>query len=217
VLVTTTDRPTVTHTPTAPTTATPAFGAGLADPAGLGLTAFAATTFFLSAVNAGWIKASAIGVVFGLALFYGGIAQLLAGMWEFAKGNSFGAVAFSTYGAFWLSFWYLQTHTDLSKATPKETEHAIGLYLLIWALITAYLMIAALRVNTVVLAVFVLLTLTFIALGIGEWTGKAPGVGLSKVGGYLGLITAIVAWYGSFAIVTNFTFKKVVLPVGPRA
>jgi uncharacterized protein len=214
VLVTTTDRPT---TPTAPTATVPAFGAGLADPAGLGLTAFAATTFFLSAVNAGWIKASAVGVVFGLALFYGGIAQLLAGMWEFAKGNSFGAVAFSTYGAFWLSFWYLNVHTDLSKASPKDAQHAIGLYLLIWALITAYLMIAALRVNTVVLAVFVLLTLTFIALGIGEWGGKAPGVGLSKVGGYLGLVTAIVAWYGSFAIVTNFTFKKVVLPVGPRA
>jgi hypothetical protein len=203
--------------PTPTTTTAPAFGAGLADPAGLGLTAFAATTFFLSAVNAGWIKADAAGVVLGLALFYGGAAQLLAGMWEFAKGNSFGAVAFSSYGAFWLSFWYLEAHTDLSKTLPKHAEHAIGLYLFIWAIITAYLMIAALRVNLVVLAVFVLLTLTFLALAIGEWNGKAPGVGLSKVGGYLGLATAIVAWYGSFAIVTNFTFKRVVLPVGPRA
>lgn len=213
----TTTQPTTTAASTAAPAAAPAFGAGLADPAGLGLTAFAATTFFLSAVNAGWIKASAVGVVFGLALFYGGIAQLLAGMWEFAKGNSFGAVAFSSYGAFWLSFWYLQTHTDLSKASPKAAEHAVGLYLLIWAVVTAYLMIAALRVNTVVLTVFVLLTITFVLLGIGEWSGKAPGVGLSKVGGYFGLLTAIAAWYGSFAIVTNFTFKKVVLPVGPRA
>jgi uncharacterized protein len=212
VLVTTSE-----PTTTAPTPAAPSFGLGIADPAALGLGGFAATTFFLSAVNAGWIKASAVGVVFGLALFYGGIAQLLAGMWEFTKGNSFGAVAFSSYGAFWLSFWYLNVHTDLSKASPKEAEHAIGLYLFIWAIITAYLMIAALRTNMVVLTVFVLLTLTFIALGIGEWGGKAPGVGLSKVGGYLGLLTAIVAWYGSFAIVTNFTFKKVVLPVGPRA
>jgi succinate-acetate transporter protein len=216
VLVTTTEHEHLSTTPTAPRTTT-GFGVGLADPAGLGLTAFAATTFFLSAVNAGWIKATAVGVVFGMALFYGGIAQLLAGMWEFAKGNSFGAVAFSTYGAFWLSFWYLQVHTDLSKASPKEANHAIGLYLLIWALITAYLMIAAIRVNAVVLAVFVLLTLTFIALGLGEWAGKAPGVGLSKVGGYLGLVTAVVAWYGSFAIVTNYTFKRTVLPVGPRA
>jgi succinate-acetate transporter protein len=215
VLVTTTDS---TPTSNPPVAAAPAaFGVGLADPAGLGLTGFAATTFFLSAVNAGWIKADAVGVVLGLALFYGGAAQLLAGMWEFAKGNTFGAVAFSSYGAFWLSFWYLNAHTDLTKASPKHVEHAIGLYLLIWAIITAYLMIAAFRVSAVVLAVFVLLTLTFIALGIGEWTGKAPGVGLSKVGGYLGLATAIVAWYGSFAIVTNFTFKRVVLPVGPRA
>ena len=122
----------------------------MADPAGLGLTAFAATTFFLSAVNAGWINASAEGVVFGLALFYGGLAQLLAGMWEFAKGNTFGAVAFSSYGAFWLSFWYLVAHTDLSKAAPTTPTMAIGLYLLIWTIITAYLMIAALRTNTVV-------------------------------------------------------------------
>ena len=78
-------------------------------------------------------------------------------------------------------------------------------------------MIASLRTNTVILTVFVLLTITFILLGIGAWQGKAPGVGLSKVGGYVGLLTAIAAWYGSFAIVTNFTFKKVVLPLGPRA
>jgi uncharacterized protein len=213
VLVTTTDQP----TPAPAAAAAPAFGAGIADPAALGLTGFAATTFFLSAVNAGWINASAEGVVLGLALFYGGIAQLLAGMWEFSKGNSFGAVAFSSYGAFWLSFWYLVAHTDLSKASAHDANHAIGFYLFIWMIVTAYLTIAAFKTNTVVLTVFVLLTLTFLALAIGAWTGKAPGVGLSKVGGYLGLLTAIAAWYGSFAIVTNFTFKKVVLPVGPRA
>jgi uncharacterized protein len=212
VLVTTTEPTTAAPTPAAPT-----FGLGIADPAALGLTGFAATTFFLSAVNAGWINASAEGVVLGLALFYGGIAQLLAGMWEFSKGNSFGAVAFSSYGAFWLSFWYLVAHTDLSKASPHDANHAVGMYLIIWTIVTAYLMIAAFRTNMVVLTVFVLLTLTFLALAIGAWTGKAPGVGLSKVGGYLGLLTAIAAWYGSFAIVTNFTFKKVVLPLGPRA
>ncbi len=210
-----TDRDLMSEPPVSP--APPISGAGLADPAGLGLTAFAATTFFLSAVNAGWIKADAVGVVLGLALFYGGAAQLLAGMWEFAKGNSFGAVAFSSYGAFWLSFWYLNTHTDLSKTAPKDANHGIALYLFIWALITAYLTIAATRTNLVVLGVFVLLTLTFIALAFGEWSGKAPGVGLSKVGGYLGLLTAIVAWYGSFAIVTNYTYKRPILPVWARA
>jgi uncharacterized protein len=210
---------TTTPAPAAPAAAPPTsfFGAGLADPASLGLTAFAATTFFLSAVNAGWLPASTEGVVLGLALFYGGLAQLLAGMWEFAKGNTFGAVAFSSYGAFWLSFWYLVAHTDLSKAKPDDANNAIGLYLLIWALITLYLTVAALKTNTVILVVFVLLTLTFLALGLGAMGNKAPGVGLSKIGGYLGLLTALAAWYGSFATVANFTFKRTVLPVGPRA
>jgi succinate-acetate transporter protein len=197
--------------------ATPLFGAGIADPAGLGLTAFAATTFFLSAVNAGWLPVSSTPIVFSLALFYGGLAQLLAGMWEFTKGNGFGAVAFSSYGAFWLSFWYIQTHTDLSKATPDGVNHGVGLYLIIWAIITAYLTVAALRTNTVVLVVFVLLTLAFLALGLGAWGGKPADVGLTKVGGYIGLLTAVAAWYGSFATVANFTFKRTVLPVGPRA
>jgi succinate-acetate transporter protein len=216
VLVATTEA-TSTQTP-APTPGPVAtFGAGLADPAGLGLTAFAATTFFLMAVDAGWLPASATPIVFSMALFYGGLAQLLAGMWEFAKGNSFGAVAFSTYGAFWLSFWYINTHTDLSKATPHAINHGIGLYLFIWALITAYLAVAAMKTNTVVLTVFVLLTITFLLLGFGAWAGKPADVGLTKVGGYVGLLTALAAWYGSFATVANFTFKRTVLPVGPRA
>ena len=80
-------------------------GSHIADPAPLGLAAFALTTFILSVVNAGIIPATVEPVVFGLALVYGGIGQLLAGMWEFAKGNTFGATAFSSYGAFWISFW----------------------------------------------------------------------------------------------------------------
>ena len=90
----------------------PHFGAGIADPGPLGPGAFAMTTFFLSSVNAGWLPNSVEGVVLGLALFYGGIVQVFAGMWEFAKGNTFGALAFSSYGAFWLSFWYLVAHTE---------------------------------------------------------------------------------------------------------
>jgi succinate-acetate transporter protein len=218
--VTTTDpnAVTVSRTGEPSTTAAPEsmFGSGFADPAGLGLTAFAATTFFLSAVNAGWIPSTVEPVVLGLALFYGGIAQLLAGMWEFVKGNSFGAVAFSSYGAFWLSFWYLSAHTDLSKA-GADANKGVGMYLVIWTIVTAYLMIAALRTNTVVLGVFVLLTLTFLALAIGAFNSDVAGNGWTQIGGYLGLVTAIVAWYGSFATVTNYTFKRPVLWVGPRA
>ena len=97
-------------------------GAHIADPAPLGLAAFALTTFILSFVNADLVKAEP--VVFGLALAYGGLAQLLAGMWEFAKGNTFGATAFSSYGAFWISFWYLTGHTDLQRdLRGRRLEH----------------------------------------------------------------------------------------------
>ena len=88
----------------------PSAGASFADPGPLGLAAFAGTTFFLSVVNTSMLSGSVEGAVLGLALFYGGIAQLLAGMWEFVKGNTFGALAFSSYGGFWLSFWYLVDH-----------------------------------------------------------------------------------------------------------
>src|SRR6185369_14793172 len=84
--------------------------AAIADPAPLGLAAFALTTFVLSSVNAGLLPATVVGTVFGLALFYGGIVQVFAGLWEFTKGNTFGSTAFCSYGAFWLSFWYLVVH-----------------------------------------------------------------------------------------------------------
>jgi len=186
-------------------------GAHLADPAPLGLAGFAMTTFFLSTVNAGIIPKTVEGVVLGLAFFYGGIAQLAAGMWEFAKGNTFGAVAFSSYGAFWLSFWYLVAHTDLSAA-GADAEKGVGVYLLAWTIFTAYMTVAAIRTSGAVLAVFVALTLTFLFLALGDLTTTS---GLTKVGGWLGLLTAIFAWYASFAAVTNETWRRTVLPVFP--
>lgn len=203
---------TTEHTSYEPRVAAMTPGASIADPAPLGLAAFALTTFFLSTVNAGLIPASVEPVVFGLAFAYGGGAQLLAGMWEFAKGNTFGATAFSSYGAFWLSFWWLTGHTDLSKVGP-DLDKGIGLYLLAWGIFTLYMTIAASRVSGAVLTVFVLLTLTFFALAFGKFTGAPMW---SHVGGYLGLLTAVAAWYTSLAGVTAFTFKRQWLPVGPR-
>lgn len=180
----------------------------IADPAPLGLGAFALTTFVLSVVNANIVSSSEIGAVFGLALAYGGIGQFSAGLWEFAKGNTFGATAFCSFGAFWVSYWWLTAHT-----TPVPTNKGVGLYLLAWGIFTLYMTVAALRVSGAVLLVFVLLTLTFFVLAIGEFiTSDTWG----HVGGYLGILTAIAAWYASFAGVTNFTFKKTVLPTGPR-
>jgi succinate-acetate transporter protein len=188
----------------------PVPGAHLADPAPLGLAAFALTTFILSFVNTGLFKAEP--VVFGLALAYGGLAQFAAGMWEFAKGNTFGATAFTSYGAFWLSFWWLTGHTDLSAFTGSEATDTIGLYLLGWGIFTAYMTIAATRVSGAVLAVFVLLTITFVVLAIGEF---ATSEGISKVGGWVGLATALAAWYASLAGVTAFTHKRSVFPTRP--
>ncbi|HET7066291.1 MAG TPA: acetate uptake transporter [Nocardioides sp.] len=188
-------------------------GAHIADPAPLGLGAFALTTFMLSVVNAGWLPSTVEPVVFGLALAYGGIAQFGAGIWEFAKGNTFGATAFCSFGAFWVSFWWLTGHTDLSGASADDAAHGVGWYLLIWGIFTLYMTVAALRVSGAVLAVFVLLTLTFFVLAWGEF---ATSTGIHKFGGYLGLLTAVAAWYASFAGVTAFTWKRQLAPVGPR-
>lgn len=195
-------------------------GAALADPGPLGLAGFAGTTFVLSVVNTNMLGASVQGVVLGLALFYGGLAQLLAGMWEFVKGNTFGALAFSSFGAFWLSFWYLINHLP-TGAKPNDLFHGIGLYLLMWAIFTAYMTVAATRVSGAVLAVFALLTLTFIALAVGWFAYSVPeftrnSSGWIHLGGWLGLVTALAAWYASFAGVTNSTFKRVLLPTFPR-
>lgn len=187
-------------------------GAGFADPAPLGLAAFALTTFVLSVFNAGLIETGEA-VVLGLAMFYGGIAQLFAGMWEFAKGNTFGAVAFTSYGAFWLSFWYLVEHADLSTAQGRDAAHAVGVFLLAWGIFTTYMFVASIRVSGVVMMVFAWLTVTFFVLAIGDLSGVTAW---TKAGGWLGLVTACLAWYGSFAAVANSTFRRVVLPTFPR-
>jgi uncharacterized protein len=191
----------------------------LADPAPLGLAGFAGTTFFLSVINTHMLSDTVLTGVLGLALFYGGIGQFAAGMWEFARGNTFGALAFSSFGAFWLSYWFLVDHvvpgwlTSKKPPTVSDIDHALGLYLLVWAIFTAYMTIAATRVSGAVFAVFVFLTLTFVALCIGEFAAKT---GWTKVGGWLGLITAAVAWYASLAGVMNDTAKRVVFPTFPR-
>jgi uncharacterized protein len=198
---------------TDPAVPTAAPGTHLADPAPLGLAAFALTTFVLSFVNAGLVPASVEPVVFGLALAYGGIGQFAAGMWEFAKGNTFGATAFSSYGAFWLSFWWLTAHLADYKIPAADAGKGVGLYLIAWAIFTAYMTVAATRVSGAVLAVFALLTLTFLLLGLGEMTTTT---GLTKTGGWVGILTALAAWYASFAGVTAFTFKRALVPTAPR-
>jgi uncharacterized protein len=198
--------------PAKETTAPPTTAAmTIADPAPLGLAAFALTTFVLSFFNAGLLSDTGEPVVLALALMYGGIAQLLAGMWEFRNNNTFGATAFTSYGAFWLSFWAFNQFFA-AKVPAGELGSAVGLYLIAWGIFTAYMWIASLRTTAAVSGVFILLALTFIVLGIGEAGGTDWVV---KAGGWLGIAAAVVAWYASFAGVANSTFGRTVMPVRP--
>jgi uncharacterized protein len=186
----------------------------IADPGPLGLAAFAMTTFVLSVFNANIIGSLALlGVVLPLALFYGGAVQILAGMWEFRKNNTFGALAFSSYGAFWIALaWYLRY---VAPGLPVARAHeATGLFLLAWAIFTAYMLVATLRTNMMLTATFAFLFATFLLLAIG-WLAAPPNATLIHAGGWLGLVTALLAWYGSFAGVFNAASGGPVFPVFP--
>ena len=178
--------------------------ATVANPAPLGLSAFALTTFVLSAANAGLIPDAKI--VIGLAFFYGGLAQLLAGMWEFRSGNTFGATAFTSYGAFWLAVGMSLQFNLISGAST------FGVFLLAWTIFTGIMFLGTLKSNGALIALFGLLFLTFLFLTIAELAG-APAMG--QVGGWLGIITAIVAWYTALAGVLSSGRSAFQLPVFP--
>ena len=192
-----------------PTTAVP--GTGIADPAPLGLAAFAATTFLLSAANAGWMTKATGDAWLGYAFAYGGFGQLLAGMWEFRNRNVFGATAFSTYGGFWigLALWALLVAPKAPSAAAAG--HDIAWILLAFAIINTYLLILSTQVNMAVFLVFLTLEITEIVLVIGNFSGST---GTVKFGGYVGLVTALVAWYTSAAGVSNGLAGKLRFPVG---
>ncbi|MHB1986626.1 MAG: acetate uptake transporter [Acidimicrobiales bacterium] len=189
----------------------PAAAFTIADPAPLGLAAFALTTFVLSLTNANvWPAGDA---ALALALGYGGLAQLLAGMWEFKRNNTFGATAFTSYGAFWISY-FIFVQFVAPKMPAADVASTVGTFLLAWGIFTLYMTVASLRVSAAVLVVFVLLTITFFLLSIGAFQSSS---GWTKFGGWVGVATAAAAWYASFAGVTNSTFKRTVLPVMPLA
>ncbi|MGJ3509423.1 acetate uptake transporter [Enemella sp. A6] len=188
----------------------PSPGIAIADPGALGTAAFAVTTFVLSTFNAGLLPLELEPVVFGLALFYGGIIQVIAGIIEFFKNSTFGAIVFCSYGGFWLAFWYYATF--VSPGLPKESAHlATGIFLLAWTLFTVYLTVAASKVHKMMLITFVLLLITFIMLTSGALTATTV---LTRIGGFTGLITAFCAWYLSAASVLSSTFGRELLPLG---
>ena len=187
----------------------PILTAPAADPAPLGLAAFALTTFLLSAANAGWMGSASGDAWLGYAFAYGGLAQLLAGMWEFRNRNVFGATAFSTYGAFWigLGLWALLVAPTAGAKAGKD----VGWILLAFAIFNTYMLFWSSMVNAAVFGVFLTLEATEIILFIGNF---AANTSIIKVGGYVGVLTALVAWYTSAAGVANGTAGRTILPVG---
>ena len=206
--------------------ATTAPPSGIADPAPLGLAAFALTTFLLSAKNAGWMTHATGSAFLGYAFAYGGLAQFLAGMWEFTRANVFGAVAFGSYGAFWmgLGLWVLLVANPAVAAIRPATlastvaglNHDLGWILLAFFIFNTYMLILSTQINMAVFAVFLTLGVTELILCIGNFNAGSALLPTTtiKIGGYVGLLTALVAWYTSMALISRGMTGKLKLPVG---
>jgi succinate-acetate transporter protein len=206
----------------------PAPVSGIADPAPLGLAAFALTTVLLSAKNAGWMTHATGSAWLGFAFAYGGLAQFCAGMWEFRRGNTFGATAFGTFGGFWigLALWVelvanpavaaIAKAPSTAAATVASLNHDLGWITLVFAIVSLYLWILTSQVNVVIFLVFFGLLVTLVILAIGNFDAGSAllPTGTIKVGGYLGLVTALVAFYASAAGVAAGMGGKLQFPVG---
>lgn len=188
---------------------------GIADPAPLGLAAFALTTFLLSAKNASWMTHSSQLTFLGYAFAYGGLVQLLAGMWEFRNRNVFGATAFSSYGAFWIGV-FLFVRLVAPGDKPAQFNHDLGWILLAFAIFNAYMLILSTQVNLAVFTVFLTLQLTEIVGAIGNFSAGSAitNTGIVQLSGYIGMVTALAAWYASAAGVANGIGGRIRLPVG---
>jgi len=200
---------------------------GIADPGPLGLAAFALTTFLLSAKNAGWMTHATGSAWLGFAFSYGGIAQLLAATWEFRNRNVVGATGFGTFGAFWigLGLWILLVvnpavaaiRPATAAATVAAINHDLGWILLGFAIFTLYATILILQTNAALFATFFLLFVTLVILCIGNFDAGSALLPTTtiKIGGYVGLVTALVAWYTSAAGMAAGMGGPLRLPVGP--
>jgi len=191
----------------------------IGNPGALGLFSFASTTFILSMFNVSTRGIKAPNAVVGMAIFCGGLAQLLAGMWEFPRGNMFGATAFTSYGAFWMSYATILIPgsgiIDAYAGNDAELASALGIYLITWFMVTFFLLIAALRKNIAFIALFGFLATTFAVLAAAEFSGK-PHV--ATAGGALGIITAFIAYYIALAeLLAGEAQSIATLPLGQFA
>lgn len=192
-----------------------------ANPAPLGLSAFALTTFVLSLINVGTRSIGEPNLVVAIAYGYGGLVQLLAGMWEMAVGNTFGATALSSYGGFWISFAIILTPGGFNIVSTLEEEstapfhNSFGLYLMGWFIFTTLLLVCTLRSTVAFFSLFFTLDIAFLMLGIGylNATEAGPQEACIKAGGYFGLFAAFLAWYNALAGIADNTNSFFVIPV----
>jgi len=180
-----------------------------ANPAPLGLLAFGMTTVLLNFHNAGYYELNSM--ILAMGIFYGGIAQVIAGYMEWKKANTFGTTAFTSYGLFWLSLVGLVLLPKIAGATATNAA-ALGAYLAVWGLFTGVMFFGTLRLNRALQFVFATLTLLFFLLAVAEWTGNAD---LTHFAGYEGIVCGLSAMYAGLAQVLNELHGSVVLPLGP--
>lgn len=179
-----------------------------ANPAPLGLCAFGLTTVLLNFANAGFYPLDTM--ILGMGIFYGGLAQVLAGVMEWRKGNTFATTAFSSYGFFWLSFGGLVMLPKLGLGTAPGPE-ALAAYLGVWGVFTGIMFIGTLALTRALQAVFLSLTVLFFLLAIGDFTGSAV---IKTIAGLEGILCGSLAIYTGMAQVLNDVYKKTVLPLG---
>ncbi|MDH2924488.1 hypothetical protein EV693_10668 [Nicoletella semolina] len=181
-----------------------------ANPGPLGLCGFALTTWLLSLINNGTFSGDNVGLVLAMAFAFGGTAQIIAGICEFYKGNTFGFTAFISYGAFWWSFALFKVF--FPQAVSAEF---VGWYLVVWGTFTLMMFFASLAKAHALQAIFFALTITFYLLAAGDFTGNHS---ITHIGGYFGLLTALLAFYLAAAEMINESYGRVVLPIGtPKA
>jgi uncharacterized protein len=190
----------------------PAAGPGraIANPAPLGLFAFGLTTLMLNLVNAGAVEKSATSLVLAYGIFFGGLCQLLAGMWEFVKNNTFGATAFSAYGAFWMGFalWHILADNGV-MSTAASFQNGLAAILAAWGVFTALMFVGTLRLSRALQAVFGTLALLFFLLAAGEYSDT-----VHKIAGWEGIVCAATAIYTAWALIVNELWDRPVLPLG---
>ncbi|MGH7994824.1 MAG: acetate uptake transporter [Opitutaceae bacterium] len=182
------------------------------NPAPLGLLAFGMTTVLLNLQNAGWIEFSSM--ILAMGLCYGGLAQVIAGIMEWKKNNTFGATAFISYGMFWISLVVLVALPDAVKGITGPSASGMTAYLAIWGVFTAALFFGTLRLNAALQVVFATLVILYFLLALGSHLGSAS---LNRIAGIEGIFCGLSAMYTGAAGLLNELFQRTVLPVGPVA